>query len=317
MGRQRGSLSPNREAFERDGYLFPIRLMPPREMVEVRHGLEDYLRKSKQNPHDDLLLQYKVHMVFTWADRLIREPALLDVVEALIGPNLLVWNTAVMMKKPGQPGFVTWHQDALYWANDPAHVVTAWVALTESDAGNGCLRMFRGSHRRGVIAHVDTFGEDNMLSRGQKVVEELEESDATDIVLRPGEASVHHTVTVHGSEPNRSERPRIGFAITYVVPEATLSGPRTGATLVRGVNTHDHFDIETTRPSADLEPAAIAAHDEAMRPFAAAIYEGAEQEGRISVDRSQGSDRRRSRRRRASVPKSSPGRAGSERVPGS
>ena len=283
MGRQPSTPSPKRAAFERDGYLFPIRLMTPREMAEVRRGLEDYLLESRRSPHDDLLLQYKVHMVFTWADRLIREPALLDVIEELIGPNLLVWNTAVMMKKPRQPGFVTWHQDALYWGNDPAHVVTAWVALTESGPENGCLRMFRGSNRRGVLAHVDTFGADNMLSRGQKVIEELEAGDATDIVLRPGEASVHHTVTVHGSEPNRSGRPRIGFAVTYVVPEATLSGPRTGATLVRGVNTHGHFDIETTRPRADLETAAVAAHGEAMRPFAAAIYEGAEKEGRISV----------------------------------
>ena len=283
MGRQPDTPGPERAAFERDGYLFPVHLMAPREMAEVRRGLEDYLLHSSRNPHDDLLLQYKVHMVFTWADRLIREPALLDAVEALIGPNLLVWNTAVMMKQPRQAGFVTWHQDALYWGNDPAHVVTAWVALTESDPENGCLRMFPGSHRWGVLAHVDTFGADNMLSRGQKVIEELEDRDATDIVLRPGEASVHHTVTVHGSEPNRSERPRIGFAITYVVPEATLTGPRTGATLVRGANPGDNFDIETMRPDADLAPAAITAHDEAMRPFAAAIHEGAEKEGRISA----------------------------------
>ena len=283
MERRRNASSAGKAAFERYGYLFPIRLVSPREMGTIRRGLEDYLLQSKQNPHNDLLLQYKVHMVFMWADRLVREPALLDVVEELLGPNLLVWNTAVMMKEPHRPGFVTWHQDALYWGNDPAHVVTAWIALTASDRENGCMRMFPGSNRRGLLAHVDTFGRDNMLSRGQKVVEELDEREATDIVLRPGEASIHHTVTVHGSEPNRSDRPRIGFAITYVVPEAKLAGPRTGATVVRGVNTHDHFDIETTRPGADLEPAALAAHDEAMRPFAAAIYEGAEKEGRISV----------------------------------
>ena len=283
MEREGGTPNTGKAAFERDGYLFPIRLVSPPEMATLRRGLEAYLHRSKENPHDDLLLQYKVHMVFTWADRLVREPALLDVVEDLLGPNLLVWNTAVMMKEPRRPGFVTWHQDALYWGNHPAHVVTAWIALTASDRENGCMRMFSGSHRRGVLAHVDTFGRDNMLSRGQKVVEDLDERAATDIVLRPGEASVHHTVTVHGSEPNRSDRPRIGFAVTYVVPEARLAGPRTGATLVRGANTHDHFDIETTRPGADLEPAAINAHDEAMRPFAAAIHEGAEKAGRISV----------------------------------
>lgn len=284
MEQERHTFDDNKATFARNGVLFPIHVMSPKEMGKIRDRLEGYVRQSNRSPHDDLLLQYKVHMVFTWADDLVRQPAILGVVEDLIGPNILVWNTAVMMKMPHHPGFVSWHQDVLYWGNDPAHVVTAWVAIADSTVENGCMRAIPGSHKWDLLPHVDKFGEHNMLSRGQEIDQEIDETRAVPLVLRAGEASVHHTVTVHSSEPNQSDQPRIGYAITYIAPETTLMGPRTGATVVRGVDTHGHFDFEDARPKADLDPAGIAAHDEAMRPFAAAIYEGAGEDGRISLN---------------------------------
>jgi hypothetical protein len=113
------------------------------------------------------------------------------------------------------------------------------------------------------------------------------------MVLRAGEMSLHHTATVHGSRPNRSETSRIGFVITYMAPATVMLGPRTGATLVRGTDTHGHFDLEGTRPQMDLEPASLAAHAEAMRPFSAAIYQGAAREGRPSSGRAEGDPKSR------------------------
>ena len=132
----------DRSAFERNGYLFPIRVMPADEMAGIRGRLERYLESAKRDPKDDFLLQFKVHMVFTWADDLIRHPVILDAVEELIGPDILVWNTAVLMKKPNEPDFVTYHQDVLYWGNHPDHVVGAWVALADSTPEKGCVRVF-------------------------------------------------------------------------------------------------------------------------------------------------------------------------------
>ena len=275
----------DRSAFERNGYLFPIRVMPADEMAGIRGRLERYLESAKRDPKDDFLLQFKVHMVFTWADDLIRHPVILDAVEELIGPDILVWNTAVLMKKPNEPDFVTYHQDVLYWGNHPDHVVGAWVALADSTPEKGCVRVFPGTHKQGILPHTDTFGKDNMLSRGQSVVADLDESQATDMVLRAGEMSLHHTRTVHGSRPNRSDSPRFGFVTTYMVPATTMMGPRTGATLVRGVDNHGHFDLEDARPAADLDPAGLAAHDVAMQPFAAAINVGATENSRMSPAR--------------------------------
>jgi len=278
-------------AYDEKGYVFPVTVMAAEEMAEIRARLEGYLATADCDPKDDFLLQFKVHMVFTWADALIRRPAVLDAVEALIGPDILVWNTAVMMKKPHERDFVTYHQDVLYWGNRPNHVVGAWVALADSTPESGCVRVFSGSHKRGILPHTDTFGADNMLSRGQEVSADLDEAMAVDMVLRPGEMSLHHTRTVHGSRPNRSGAPRLGFVITFMAPATTMMGPRTGATLVRGVDTHGHFDPEDARPAADLDPAGVAAHDLAMQPFAAAINVGAEVDGRVSPARIAGDSR--------------------------
>jgi ectoine hydroxylase-related dioxygenase (phytanoyl-CoA dioxygenase family) len=203
-------------------------------------------------------------------------------VEALIGHDILVWNTAVLIKKPHDRDFVSWHQDIYYWGNDPAHVVGAWVAIADSTPENGCVRVIPGSHKWGVLPHKDTFGEDNMLSRGQQIVRPIAEDLAVDMALRAGEMSLHHTATVHGYRPNRSDSWRIGFVITYMSPATVMLGPRTGATLVSGADTHGHFDLERARPQKDLEPVSLAAHAEAMRPFSAAIYQGAGKEGRLA-----------------------------------
>jgi ectoine hydroxylase-related dioxygenase (phytanoyl-CoA dioxygenase family) len=224
-------------------------------------------------------------MVFPWADKLIRHQAVLDAVEAIIGRNILVWNTAVLLKKPNTRDFVSWHQDAYYWGNDPDHVVGAWIALADSTPDNGCVRVIPGSHNWGILAHADTFGEDNMLSRGQQIAKTFDESLATDMALEAGEMSLHHTRTVHSSFPNRSHSPRIGFVVTFMSPSTVMLGPRTGATLVRGTDTEGHFDLEATRPVLDLDPVGLKAHDAAMRSFSQAIYEGAEKDGRLAPDR--------------------------------
>jgi hypothetical protein len=282
--------SPNAPAvdksgYDRDGYLCPVRVMPEAEMIEIRQRLECYLTGAECDPKDDLLLHFKVHMAFTWADALIRHPVVLDAVETLIGPDILVWNTAVMMKNPRQPDFVSYHQDVLYWGNHPDHVVGAWIALNDSTSEKGCVRVFPGSHKLGILPHADTFGKDNMLSRGQTVSAELDHSQSTEMLLRTGEMSLHHTHTVHGSQPNCSDEPRLGFVITFMAPATTMIGPRTGATLVRGIDKYGHFDLEDARPVADLDAAALAAHDAAMGPFAAAINVGAQQDGRMSPAR--------------------------------
>jgi non-haem Fe2+, alpha-ketoglutarate-dependent halogenase len=143
---------------------------------------------------------------------------------------------------------------------DPADVVTAWVALSDSTAANGAMRVIPGSHKLEQVGHRDTFNPENLLSRGQEVMVDVDEREAVMLELAAGEMSLHHVRLIHGSDPNPSDLRRIGFAIRYIPTTVRqVAGTHDSATLVRGVDRHGHFEAEE-RPDADMSPRAVAHH---------------------------------------------------------
>jgi phytanoyl-CoA dioxygenase PhyH len=257
--------------YRRDGFYFPIRVLPAEEAGAYRARLE-----AAERAHGGPLggrLRQKGHLLFTWLDRLIRDPRILDPVEDVLGPNLLCWSSSFFLKEPRDPAFVSWHQDATYWGLSEPDVVTAWVALSESSVESGAMRMIPGTHAE-QVAHRDTFAPDNLLSRGQEIAVEVDESRAVDVVLHPGEMSLHHVRMVHGSPRNRSADRRIGYAIRYIPTHVRqLSNVRDTATLVRGVDEYHHFDLEEP-PAADLDPAARERHALVMKRQGEILYRG-------------------------------------------
>jgi ectoine hydroxylase-related dioxygenase (phytanoyl-CoA dioxygenase family) len=157
--------------------------------------------------------------------------------------------------------FISWHQDITYWGlEQEGEVVTAWVALSPSTPASGCMRVVPGTHLREVVPHADTFGEHNMLSRGQEIAVEVDEDHAVDLVLQPGEMSLHHVKMFHGSRHNASADRRIGFAIRYLPPHVRQqAGAADSATLVRGEDRHGNFELEPV-PAHDLAADAVAYH---------------------------------------------------------
>jgi hypothetical protein len=257
--------------YERDGYYFPVPVLSAGEARRYRERLE--------RVEDELggplrgIYRVKPHLLLTWLAELVRHPAILDAIEDVIGPDILCWNTSFFTKEARSPGFVSWHQDATYWGLSEPDVVTAWVGFTESTPANGNMRVIPGSHRT-QVPHADTFHPDNLLSRGQEITVEVDESRAADIVLRPGEMSLHHVLIVHGSGANDSGDRRIGFAIRYIPTRVRqIAGPRDSATLVRGRDTFGHFELEP-HPEADLDPAMLALHAEISDRQAKILYRG-------------------------------------------
>lgn len=239
--------------YEQHGYYAPVRALSTAEAADVRRRLEDYERVSGglSGP-----LRHKTHLLFTFLNDLIRHPGILDPVEDLIGPNILCWGTSFFIKEARNPSFVSWHQDSTYWGLEPPDIVTAWVAISESTLENGAMRVIPDSHIGEQMAHRDTFARDNLLSRGQEIAVDVDDSTAVDLVLQPGEMSLHHVRLIHGSEPNPSARRRIGFAIRYLPTHVRQTvGERDFATLVRGVDTYHNFEAEQ-RPQADMSEAA-------------------------------------------------------------
>ena len=259
------------EQYNRDGYLTPIRVLSAAEARRFR----DRMEASEARAGGPLQGNYrhKTHLLYTWADELVHHPAVLDAVESVLGPDLLCWNTNLFAKEAASAGFISWHQDSTYWGLDPSDVITAWVALSPSNPTSGCMRVIPGTHTVDQLPHVDTFHKDNLLSRGQEIAVEVDRAKAVDIVLEPGEMSLHHIKIVHGSEPNRASDRRIGLAIRYIPTYVRQTKVRDSAMLVRGVDRYHHFDDEQ-RPKADADVAALAAHKDAMDRQIAALYQG-------------------------------------------
>ena len=268
----RTGLSPAAiEEYERDGYFYPVPVLS----TDEAHAYRERLERAERDLGGPLRGVYRVkpHLLFTWLADLVRHPLILDAVEDVLGPDILCWNTSFFTKEAQSPGFVSWHQDATYWGLSEPDVLTAWVALTESTPANGNMRVMPGSHRT-PVAHVDTFHPDNLLSRGQELAVQVDEALARDIVLRPGEMSLHHVLIVHGSGANPSGDRRIGFAIRYIPTRIRqVAGPRDSATLVRGADAFGHFELEP-RPEADLDPAMLALHREISDRQVKILYRG-------------------------------------------
>jgi ectoine hydroxylase-related dioxygenase (phytanoyl-CoA dioxygenase family) len=259
------------DQYRRDGYYFPIRVMSGEEAGECRARLEG----AERDLGGPLRGTYRIkpHLLFTWLAELVRRPALLDAVEDVIGPDILCWNTSFFTKEASSAGYVSWHQDATYWGLSEPDVVTAWVAFTESTPRNGNMQVIPGSHRM-LVSHVDTFHPNNLLTRGQEVAVQVDEREAADIILAPGEMSLHHVLIVHGSRPNSSDDRRIGFAIRYIPTRVRqTAGPRDSATLVRGEDRYGHFDLEP-RPDTDLDPSMLALHAEISDRQVKILYRG-------------------------------------------
>ena len=261
------------EAFARDGYHFPVRALSAEQAADYRGRLEA-LETQLGKPVMQTNFRNKPHLALAWADQLIRHPKILDAVEDILGPNLLVWSSSFFIKDAHDPHYISWHQDSTYWGLSHPDVVTAWLALSPSTRANGCMRVDPGTHLLDQLPHKDTFAENNLLTRGQEVQAEVDEKRVVDIVLEPGELSLHHVRIVHGSDANGSDLRRIGFAIRYVPTYLKqTAGPRDSAMLVRGVDNHHHFDMEA-RPQSDMHPHAVALHKHVTEEAAKILYRG-------------------------------------------
>jgi ectoine hydroxylase-related dioxygenase (phytanoyl-CoA dioxygenase family) len=213
-------------------------------------------------------------MLFPELFDLVCNSTILDQVESILGPDILCWSASFFSKPARDTGFVSWHQDLTYWGLAPADIVTAWIAITPSNKANGCMRVVPGSHQPGQMSHSDTFADGNLLSRGQVLDVPVREDEAVDLVLQPGEMSLHDVLIVHGSEANQSDRPRHGFAIRYIPTYCKQIGGRTTALLVRGEDRHNNFD-PVPRPRADMHADAVAFRAKAVAAVQAILMEGA------------------------------------------
>lgn len=247
------------ENYRRDGFLSPVRMISPSDAAEARRSLEAMEASfggALRGP-----VRTKFYLRYPWAYRLATHPSILDAVEDLIGPDILLYQNTMWAKNAGESTYVSWHQDNTYFGHQPCDVISVWLALSPSKPESGSMRFLRGSHALGQLPVRYEVEERNMLSSGQRVDADLSAFTAVATSLEPGEASLHHAWLVHGSPPNTSTERRVGVTFVYHSPALTQLGVlRTSALLVRGHDRHGHFELEAPPLSAE-DPATIARHE--------------------------------------------------------
>jgi hypothetical protein len=240
-------------AYHSDGYLSGIRVMEEPEAEHIRRQFDGLEAEVGRDLAEIGLLDRHFDQRFIWD--LAASPSVLDCVESLIGPNILLLATHFFCKYGEGAKYVAWHQDATYWGLEPPNALTVWYAVDGSDRENGCMRVLPGTHRGGIRAHGKADAAGNLLSVNQEVpVTPEEEASVVDLILRPGEVSIHDGAAVHGSLPNRSTRRRCGLTLRYipttVKPVALNSMGKTWhAVLARGADIDGNFGT-TPRPFA-------------------------------------------------------------------
>ncbi|MEL7463092.1 MAG: phytanoyl-CoA dioxygenase family protein [Pseudomonadota bacterium] len=239
-------------AYARDGYVSAVDILTPEEAAEHRARLE-----AGEAKVGSMHYKAKTHTVFTSAHELATHPKVLDVVEAILGPDILLFNVEYIIKEAQAPTHVSWHQDLTFWGLSDDAQVSLWLALSPASELSGCMRMIPGSHKGGVWEHETTEDPNNPLLQGQ-TVRGVPEDEAVMCPLRPGQASFHHGWTLHASMPNRSDDRRIGLNVQYLAPHVRQTKhDRDTAMLVRGEDRYGHFGVDAPATS-DFEPKAMA-----------------------------------------------------------
>ncbi len=263
--------------FATNGALFPLPGIGESEAGRYCRLLE--ASEAAFGEQAEAALRHKGHLALTWLNELMRHPDILGAITRILGPDILCWTSNAFIKNAGDRSFVSWHQDATYWGLGNDRVVTAWVALTPSTPENGCMRVVPGSHRWSQMPHIDKFEAGNLLTRGQEIAVPVNEAQARDIVLEPGQMSLHHVLIAHASGPNRSTGRRVGIAFRYIATDVTQSsGLRDSATLVAGKDRYGHFDLEPS-PQRDMDPTSLDLWRHIVDGNARILYRGAAAEG--------------------------------------
>lgn len=258
-----------------DGFLSPFPLLDEAGLQACLQGVQRYEAwlGSPINAHREMKWRSMPHLLMPWAAQLARDPRILDKVEDLLGPDILIFTSTFFIKEPHSPTIAAWHQDSTYYGLEPKEEVTVWVALTEASEAAGCMDAlsFRGKPRQ--LSHVSRVVENSVNRAGQVITEPLDEGSPVPMPLKPGWFSMHHGLSPHRSGPNTSDHRRIGLGLNYIPTSVKPSGSiLQAALLVRGVDRYGHFETAAW-PDDELGAKAVATHERAMSLYRDAYLE--------------------------------------------
>jgi len=238
------SSSNYKTRFESDGYLVVDGLLSPDEVARSIHEIERLHTVARIDPGQDFevepfaknseeegrLILRKMERTWKyseWFDAMARHPQLVPILTEILGPQLLLFRSTLMLKPARHGSIHGFHQDTSYWPMDPPHLVTVSIALTDATPDNGCIQVIPGSHTWGT-RDIEEWGG---IARDQSSTltdrKDIDTSAAIHVPLKAGSALFFHSAVVHGSGPNRSSNPRNTALYAYFTPDVKYV-PRQG-----------------------------------------------------------------------------------------
>jgi non-haem Fe2+, alpha-ketoglutarate-dependent halogenase len=260
-------LSPDQIArWRHDGFLSPFPLLDAEELAACQEGVRRFETWLGGSINGVPGLQWRTmpYLILPWAADLARDARILDVVEDLLGPDLLIYTSTFFIKEPYSPTIAAWHQDSTYYGLEPKEEATVWVALSEASEAAGCMEAlsFRGQPRQ--LRHASRVVGNSVNRAGQVIVEPLGEGAPTGMPLAAGSFSVHHGLCPHRSGPNSASHRRIGLGLNYIPTHVRPAGSvRPAAMLVHGIDRYGHFEL-VDPAKAELDPEGLAVHKRAV-----------------------------------------------------
>jgi non-heme Fe2+,alpha-ketoglutarate-dependent halogenase len=271
-------LSANQlKQYKDEGFISPIDIFSKDRANEIRKEIE--LIEEKIPGELNKSGRYNSHLISPLLDEVTHDSKILDAVQSIIGKNILVCGTTLFIKNPNEKDFVSFHQDAKYIGLKPYNWVTAWVAITDSNEHNGCMRIWSGSHKDNLKDHNQMFNEGNLLTRGQ-TVNNVPIDKTIPLILKAGQMSLHHPTVVHGSDLNKSNDRRIGFVIqSYIGTNVKQVLGKNSVQLARGIDKFNyHKTIDRPKSLMDKNDLKFKKHenDNLQKIF----YSGSQQKGK-------------------------------------
>lgn len=252
--------------YHRDGFASPIRVISEEEAIAVRREIEDF--EARQGKPLTGVQKTKAYLLFPSLYRIASSKNVLDAIEDVIGPDILLYQMGAWFKDPGR-AYVSWHQDATYFGMDPLKLVTAWIALSPATVEMGCIEVLPASHKLGQLpVDYSEVKPENLLSSGQNTLIDLKAYKPVPMPLAPGEISLHHCAAVHSSGPNHGTVRRVGLSMAFLPTDVRqTSRAKATAMLMRGVDKYGHYELEDTPPVSTDDPATVERHARAVKMY--------------------------------------------------
>lgn len=242
--------APNRltveqiEHYNKAGFLQPFDVFDAGEMANLRSYVDRLMADmGDAGAYGINCYQARLSGLYDIAT----DPRILDLVEDLIGPDILCWATAILSKNPHDPKAVPWHQDASFWALSPARTVTVWLAIDDADEANSAMRFIPGTHDKGALPTATPDGE-SVFHKGTANAEAMGAPFTNSLMA--GQMSMHADMLVHGSLANTSDRRRCGFTLRYCPPSVQITDPQ-WATGVEAILCRGNAGAWKTHPRPD------------------------------------------------------------------